>query len=271
MNLKRRILTAALSAAAAAVLMAPQASASGSVEDIYNAMRGIGLPESMIQEARNQFAATEHDADGMTVEGRYFTYDVWADMVYIYEDDIWEKVGEEFGVSGSEIKEQKQTNAPPSESGGTTTTTTVQTTQPSIVTQKPFTSMTLDEKKAYVASLPENERAAFLSGLSNSERNSIIKQMSTDKKAELVQGFADLGEQLGMHITVDQIDGNNISFSVRDGEGTLIDSTGVGTVVDDTGWNTAVPVLLSSAAILSAAGGFVWLSLRGRKERQAAE
>lgn len=271
MKLKQKILIAAAAACGAAMMMMPHVSAEGSVEDVYAAMKEIGLPESMIQEARNRFGTTEHDENGMKIDDKYFTYDVWADMVYIYEDKIWDKVGSEFGVTREEIENAKSTAQVTDTGDETRTTTAVTTTQPSIVTDKPFTSMTLDEKKAYIRSLPENERAAFLAGLSNAERNSIIKGMDVDKKAEFVQDFADLGQQFGMHISVDQIDANNINFSVRDGEGNLIDSTGVGTTVDDTGWNTALPVLLSSMSILSAAGGFIWLSLRGRKERAAAE
>lgn len=264
-------------AASAAVLLCgaamPFSVSASSVEDVYAAMRRIGLPESMIQEAKIQYQNTEHDANGMSINGNYFTYDVWADMVEIYEDDIWNAVGAQFGISGEDIKNAStDTTAPPqSTPADTTNTTTVsETTAAPVVTEKPFINMTLDEKKAYIASLPESERASFLANLSTSERNSIIKQMDTDNQATIANGFIELGKELGMNITVDKLDGDGISYSVRNSDGTLIDVSSVGTSVDDTGWDTTVPVLGSSAMILSAIGGLTLFTRKQRKEEQDA-
>lgn len=230
--------------------------AAASVEDVYAAMRRIGLPESMIQQAKTQYQNTEHDDAGMSINGQYFTYDVWADMVELYEDEIWEEVGKQFGVSGDDIKDASQNAQDPE----------APKTEPSVPMEKPFADMTLEEKKAYVESLPESERAAFLAGLSPSERNSIIKQMSPDDQANIADGFIELGEQLGMHVSVDKLDENGINYSVRDSNGNLIDMSAVGTAVDNTGWNTTVPVLGAGAMIFGSVGGLTLLTRRSRKE-----
>ena len=73
-----------------------------------------------------------------------------------------------------------------------------------------------------------------------------------------------------MHISVDQLDGNGINYSVRSSDGTLIDVSNVGTTVDDTGWNTTVPVLAGSAMILGAVGGLMMLVRRRNGEEQDA-
>lgn len=280
----RKKLTAGISAAAAVLLCGaamPFAASAESVEDVYEAMRRIGLPESMVQEAKIQYQNTEHDDEGMTINETYLTYDVWADMVELYEDDIRNEVGKQFGVSGDAIKEaaeaersqQPAETQPASESSAAPAETApAKTEKPAVSVEppKPFVNMTLDEKKDYVASLPEAERAGFIAGLSTSERNSVIKQMSKDSQANIASGFIQLGEQFGMHISVDQLDGSGINYSVRNGDGTLIDVSSVGTTVDDTGWNTTVPVLAGSAMILGAAGGLILLTRRQRKEEQDA-
>ena len=282
---KKRLTALAASvftAAAAAVFCGTaNVSAEGSVQDVYDAMRRIGMPESLIQDAKTQFQNTPHDDDGMTINGHYYTYDVWADLVEINQDGIWNEVGKQFGLSGDDLKQSYQTaTAPPattadggSKKGGSTETTAkpyITTTQPSVTTAIPFTQMTLDEKKAYVNSLPQEERAAFVAGLSTADRNSILKQMDPAAQANVMQGFINAGEQLGMHVTVDDIGGaNGISYSVRNSDGTLIDSSTIGAGVDDTGWNLTVPFLAAAGAVVLSAGGIVWLALRSRKENDA--
>lgn len=283
MQKNQKRLTACVFGTAAALFTAAcammQASASGSVEDVYAAMRRIGLPESMVQEARIQYQNAPHDADGMEINGSYYTYDVLADLVELYEDDIWNAVGDQFGVSGSDIRDAVTATDPPQTETGTNTapsaepgsSTASQTTAaapfvPSVVTEKPFVNMTLEEKRDYVNSLPESERAAFLASLTTTERNSILKQMDRDSQADIANSFVGLGESLGMHITVNEIGENGISYSVRDGAGSLIDSASVGVSVDDTGWNTTVPVLVSLAMIGGSIAGFYFIS---RKRAQS--
>lgn len=276
MNHQTKKMTARIAAAAAVFLCGaalPLNASAGSVEDVYDAMRRIGMPESMIQEAKLQYQNTEHDENGMSINGTYFTYDVWADMVEIYEDDIWTEVGKQFGISGEEIKNASAAAAPAQTSAADTPAQTpAQPEKPSVSVEpsKPFVNMTLDEKKEYVASLPEEERAGFIAGLSTTERNSIIKQMDTGSQANIASGFIELGEQLGMHISVDQLDGSGINYSVRNSEGTLIDVSSVGTSVDDTGWNTTVPVLGGSAMILGAVGGLILAVRKQRREEHDA-
>ena len=272
-------LTARVASAAAMLICGtamPFTASAGSVEDVYDAMRRIGMPESMVQEAKLQYQNTEHDENGMSINGNYFTYDVWADMVEIYEDDIWNEVGKQFNISGEEIK-QAAAAAEPAQTQNTQAENAAQDTETepvkpsvSVAPSKPFVNMTLDEKKDYVASLPEEERAGFIAGLSTTERNSVIKQMSTDSQANIASGFIQLGEQLGMHISVDQLDGSGINYSVRSSDGTLIDVSSVGTTVDDTGWNTTIPVLAGSAMILGAVGGLMMLVRRRNGEEQDA-
>ena len=261
----RKCLSAVLPAViCAAGCLTLHCAAEGSVEDVYEAMRRIGMPETMIQEAKTQYQNEPHDENGMEINGTYQTYDIWAETVELCQDAIWDKVGEQFGVSGAEIRAQmkNQEDAAAQNGGGEQQTPAVSVPEP----EKPFVNMTLEEKQDYVASLPEDQRAAFLASLSKSERNSVIKQMDTDSQADIVGSFVDLGEQFGMHISVDQLDGNGINYAVRNSEGELIDANSVSASADDTGWDMTVPVLCGAFMTLAAAGGLAWLCIRCRKQ-----
>ncbi len=264
-QMKKRVISCAAAAAGMLCAAMPMHASASSIEDVYDAMRRIGFTESMILEAKNQYETTEHDDEGMKINDNYYTYDIWADFVEVYEDDIWQKVANKFGVSVEEVKKIMAEK----DAASDTDTQTAQE-QPADFPEppKPFINMTLEEKQEYVASLPESDRAAFLANLSVSERNSIIKQMSVEDQADLASGFISLGEQLGMHISLDQLDGNGIHYSVRNEDGTLIDVSTVGTTVDDTGWNTTVPVLLGTGMILFAAGGLLMLGKPVRKQEE---
>ena len=269
-----------LAAAAAAVCMTCagvlHASAEGSVEDVYDAMRRIGLPETMVRQAQNNYESHPelHDENGMTINGQYGTYLDWADNVIVMEDLIWRKLAEQYQVPVEKIKEYlaeqpEQTTAPVAtakngESGSTTTTTTARKSD------RKFINMTAEEKKAYIMAMTEEERIKFLADLTPAERKSILKQLSADDKADLMQGFAEVGQSMGMNISVDNISGNDISYSVRDENGNLIDSSSVGTRVDDTGWNLTVPVLGAGVMVLLSVGGLVWMTVSaGRRKAEA--
>lgn len=265
MKMIRKCLSAALTAAVcAAGVLSLSCAAEGSVEDVYAAMRRIGMPETMIQEAKTQYQNAPHDENGMEINGTYQTYDIWAETVEMCQDAVWDEVGKQFGVSGSEIRQQMNENDDAAASSGEPAqqTPAVDVPEP----EKPFVNMTLTEKQEYVKSLPEEQRAPFLASMSKSERNSVIKQMNTDSQANVVGSFVDLGEQFGMHISVDQLDGNGINYAVRNGEGELIDANSVSASADDTGWDMTVPVLGGGLMTLAAFGGLCLLGIRNRKQ-----
>lgn len=267
MKMIRKCLSAALTAAVcAAGALSFRCAAEGTVEDVYEAMRRIGMPETMIQEAKTQYQNAPHDENGMEINGTYQTYDIWAETVEMCQDAVWDKVGEQFGVSGSEIRQQMKENDDAAASSGESAQQTPAVNVPE--PEKPFVNMTLTEKQDYVKSLPEEQRAPFLASMSKSERNSVIKQMDTGSQADIVGSFVDLGEQFGMHISVDQLDGNGINYAVRNGEGELIDANSVSASADNTGWNMTVPVFGSCAVILLSCCGVVVLGRRSRREER---
>lgn len=127
-----------------------------------------------------------------------------------------------------------------------------------------FISMTLDEKIAYVNSLPAAEKDAFLNGLSAAERNSIIKQMSVSDKADIMQGYVDAASAMGMNMVVDSLSENGVSVTVRDKDGVIIDKASVGVTIDETGISHTRLFALAGAAIALACAGLGWLYRRLR-------
>lgn len=284
------------SAAALLALGSLTAFAAGSVEDVYQAMRDIGLPEYMVQEAKNQYQTMPHDEGGMTVhydgEDTYMSYIAMAENVYTFEERIWEEIANELGVPYSEVQEYVRSNnvltttAPPAQTGaaqpGAAQTgaaqpggETVTTTTVTVVTNaegKTLAEMTIEEIRAMLQGMTQEQRAAFFGGLSTADRNAIIKKMTTSGQAGIMQQFTDLAEQYGMHVSVDNIGDGSVEYSIRDEEGNLIDSASVGAaVIDDTGWNLKVPIFGSAGAILLAGTGLIGLGASPRKRKEPSD
>lgn len=258
MRLAGRI-AAAAAAVSCAVMLLTGTAAAADAEDVFRAMAEAGMPASFIQDTRNQFHTQPHDENGMEMNGEYRSYDEW--VALIRENGaqyVWAVIAEEMLVPVEDIVayyEKKNVEQP----AGTEP-------EPAPASEPRFAEMTLEEKRAYVASLPETERAAFLAGLTPEERNALLRQLSTDKKQEVLEGLAELGREMGMNVTVDDADAYR--FSVRDGEGRLIDAAGFGLTVDATGWDTTVPVLTGTAMLLTAVCGLLMTAFRCKKEEQ---
>ncbi|MBR5372650.1 MAG: hypothetical protein IK130_10605 [Oscillospiraceae bacterium] len=304
MKIKARVLAATLSAAVICPAFAMNAHAEGTIEDVYDAIREIGFGEAYIQQFKNKFATIPHDENGMTVEGTYMEYADWADMIIVYQDKITQRLAMEFGIDPEAVKTADPSLylEPVPSTEVTTTTKLAETTKPvtdengEIVSQttvssaattegttttavtnggghsqeqeNAFVKMSLEEKKKFISSLPEDQRAAYLAGLTPAERKSLLKQVGKDVQADILKDFVDAGETLGMHVSIDKVGEGQIDYSVRDSDGTLVDSSSFGSTVDDTGWNMTLPVVGSAGTILLSIGGFGWTAYRTNKRRE---
>lgn len=262
---RKKILSAFLSICAAVMLTAPVSAESASVDDVFQALENAGMPDAFIQDTRNLYQTAPHDENGMELNGQYRSYDEW--VAIINQDGavtIMSAIADAFGIPAEELLEHYNMQTQPPESGQDTPVTTTEFV-PSVEPEQPFADMTLDEKRAYIAGLPEDERAAFLANLTPEERNSILKQLEPEKKEQIVGGLIEIGQEMGLNVTVENID--DLRFNVRDENGTLIDAAGFGLTVDPTGWNTTVPVLAGSGMILLSLGGLMLLyRMTGKQE-----
>ena len=257
MNRIGKIAAAACSAWLAACCLALPTGAASTIEDVYAALTDFGYPDSFVQTVKNTYEQSVHDEYGMFItfadgSTEYKTFTEIETGILLNSDKVDEYLAEYVLVS----------TAPPAALAIGETQTTVSTAQP-------FSKLKLEEQQAYLASLSEADRAAFLQSLTPEQRKSILKQLSMTDKTAVFEILKSLGEDIGAYVTVDSVEGNNINYSVRDGNGDLIASEVLGMAVDDTGWDLTIPVLGACGSILLACAGFFG-NLRAGKRRETA-
>ncbi|MBQ8920763.1 MAG: hypothetical protein IJ060_01200 [Oscillospiraceae bacterium] len=261
-----RLCAGICSGAAAAVLLCAGTlhAHAETVEDVYQAMRDVGTTEAMIRDAKTQYENAVHDEAGMALGGTYRTYGEWVTL--IHENGVKyvvSVIAEEFLIDPQDIIDYYEITLPAE--GGEPAY------EPSVQPEKPFSEMTLEEKKAYIGQLPYEERVAFIATLSPADRKSIYNQLEPEKKADVAAGMADFGTDIGLHVSVGDTSGGNVEITVHDSDGRLIDVTSLGLSADATGWNLTVPLLLSAAACLLALGGILMIALCGRQKDTGKE
>jgi len=242
-KIKQMILAAALAAGCFCFTSGIFASAV-TVDDVAKKARELGAPEAQIQQGYNEWAAgirTQEDLDKAWAELMKIEKQTNSMFESIFEDDGTESVTDSAGSDDSAADSTAPTEK--TESVGT----------------KEFVNMTLEEKIAYVNSLSAEDKDKFLKNLSPEERKSIIKQMSLSDKAEMMQGYIDFAEQMGMNMTVDNLSNENISVTIRDKEGVIIDKSSVGITIDETGISYTGLFVAATAGVVLALSGLAAL------------
>lgn len=232
------------------------------VDDVAAVARQHGYPEEIIQQGYNLYY-TNPDA--------YTSEDYDAAIAKIINGGEQLKA-EFFGYIG-------YTTTAPSNGGTSQTVTTTaptqggsQSTTPSSsgngnsglsferISEEEFIKMTYEEKKAYIASLTPEQAQEFMNSLSPEEMKSMMSQLPADKKLEQIDNMSQVGEQLGMNISVDEITDDKLSLQIRDEDGTLVGVAAAGVTVEDTGYDYRLLFSLSGMLIVSAAGGLIFVA-----------
>lgn len=274
--MKRFLKTLGITICAASACAAFSLSAAAKdINDVCAALREIGIPEYAVQECMNYYYTCQHDAEGTYDDkGNYYRYDDMCAMVYDNQEAVKQVIANQFPAAPPTTTATTVTPAPPASDDAngeqpavSTAASTAPTTTPAA--QKPFSSMTLDEKKAYIGAMSEGERQKFLNEMSVDDRNSIIKQLPADDKADIAQVFIDTMKMMGFSMTVDDISDDKMDISVRNSDGLLIDSSSLGSTVEDTGWDLRLPFAIALSMLLCAVGGLGWIALRGGKKEAA--
>lgn len=253
----------------AALAAAPMTANAYNINDVAQALRNACVPESQIQQMMNVYQYCEKDENGIYYGDYYYRYDeiVWTiegfgdsinDVINQYMDTA---VGMQQQIIASATATTTTTTSTSPGDNSTTTTTTVNP-------EKSFELMTMDEKIAYLASLPDDARKEFMANLSVDEKQSILAQMSTDNQAAVLDQMTQILKELGFHMSVDNMQQGQIDVSVRDENGNLIDSSPMGVIVEDTGWNLSGWFVLASMLILISVGGIGYMVYRNGKEAE---
>ncbi len=244
-----------------------------SPDDVAAKAREAGWPENLIQTGYNQWASGEYTQDQL---------DEAYNSVMDYSEQTEEFIYNQFGIDPEEARAAQKNNKPteaetqavPESVQNTETTADAANsqTEPAQTTTVPdssqsdkyisdseFIKMTMEEKQDYVNSLPAEEKTEFITTLSKEARNSIIKQLPTEEKVAIMQKYIDTASTMGMNVTVDELTDKDISVTVRNQEGIIIDKAEVGIVIDETGISHTKPLLTAGIGILLSAAGFGWL------------
>ncbi|MDD5946302.1 MAG: hypothetical protein PUC41_00695 [Oscillospiraceae bacterium] len=260
---------AATLAIGSALVAAPMTAHAYSINDVAQALRNACVPESQIQQMLNVYQYCEKDENGIYYGDYYYRYDEIVWTIEGFGDSI-NGVIDQYMESAIAMQQQIMASAT-----ATTTTTTgtgtgngSSTTTTTVKPQKSFELMTMDEKIAYLASLPEDTRKEFMANLSIDEKQSILAQMSTDNQAAVLDQMTQILKELGFHMSVDNMQQGQIDVSVRDENGNLIDSSPMGVIVEDTGWNLTGWFALASVLVLIAVGGIGFMIYRSGKETE---
>ncbi len=219
-----------------------------SVDDVANKARELGYPEAQVQQGYAYWATGDYTQDDLNA--------AWA---YLMEEEkkMQEKFDSIFDDNSSTSPTQPSTGGSADSSAADSSTAPTESQKP--VTSADFINMTLEEKIAYVNSMTPADKEAFLNNLSPEERKSIMKQMSLDDKADFLEGYIGFAESMGMHVSVDNLTNENISLTIRDENGVVIDQSAVGITIDETGISHTGLFATAAAGVLLAICGFGWL------------
>lgn len=263
--MKKKIFYSGIAAAVLAFsCMAGTLSASAyTADDVAAKARAAGWPEYLIQAGYNQWASGNYSQEKL---------DVAYNSVEAYSADMEELICNSLGIdvqpSGGNSNNTPAATEPapgatepasgttPPSSGKLETVTKADGTTEQRISSSDFINMTLEQKQAYVNSLSEDSKKAFVASLSKEERNSMIKQMPTEEKAALLQNYIDMAGQMGVNVTVDSLSGNNISLTVRNEDGMVIDKAAVGVTIDETGISHTKPLAAAAGGTVLALLGF---------------
>lgn len=128
------------------------------------------------------------------------------------------------------------------------------------ISVKEFTSMTLDDKRAYISSLAPENKDVFLANMTPEDYKSLLKQLPLDNKADIIQEMADVTNQLGLTLSVDELTDENVTISMKDENGKLIALSSVSDNVAATGYDRRGIFALATALSAFGIGGMAFVA-----------
>lgn len=243
-------------------LAVPSVSAGAATPDEAAALaRSMGLPESLIQAGWNRYY---EDPELYPPE----LIDSYMDTLRDMNQDMIDQLLKDNGYDNS-TSSPTVTTSPQKPSQGTVTTAvqssngnkpsgenvnnndnsgnqpdkdTITITLPDgssfeRISAKDFAAMSLDEKRAYIASLTPDQQTAFIENLSPEDYKSLLKQLPLDNKAEIIDQMAGVTEQLGLTLSVDELNDSDLVLSMRDENGKIVAMSSARDSVAATGYD----------------------------------
>ncbi|MBP1566190.1 MAG: hypothetical protein J6A58_10595 [Oscillospiraceae bacterium] len=246
-------------------------------EDVVAAARSAGFSEVYIQQGINFLESGSYTSE---------QYDAMIAALYSYAGMTDSEIQNYLDNAGIQVEIPSE-STPPEE------TAPPQVTEPAINEQAPDNQPSQDEPSAPVVSkpqtpvapaVPENsasqnntttkkdfssltdeEKKAYISGLTQAQKNQIIKDLDRDTQLEIINKLIDASSELGMFVTVDDLSDDTLKYSIRNGEGDIVDISAIGVVVDDTGIDYTVLVISMALIILLSVTGITAFAFLQKK------
>lgn len=266
--MKKNLIKTLLGAMAVAGIMTCSVSAyATTIDDVAEVARQLGYPESTINEAYTRYYDNPDD---------YTSEDFDAAIVYLHEtkDNILTTgvqnpqpvtttttattattppTNNETSGAGESTPADTNNDVQPNTSSGGITLQTESGEEITRIEPQEFIDMSYDDKMNYIRNFTPEQQQVILDNLTIAERKSLMKQLPVEQKAEVVNSMVNFGETFDINISVDEISQDNISLSMRNGEGELVGTINAGELVEDTGYDRK-GILLLSAGLITFAG-----------------
>ncbi len=239
----RKISSVLITAAVISALSAGMTANAATVDEIAAAARAKGYTEDQIQQGYNAYYA---DPSAYTPE----QLDEVLNMVENSGDVIINTVP--YNPEAAPVITTTTASETPEISG--ITLTAPDGSEFTRISEDEFINLSYDEKMAYLSGFPQDKQKVIIDSLSPLEYRSLIKQAPTEKKLEIVDSISDVAEGMGLTVTVDEVDDDNLTLSARNNEGTLVSVSNAKVAVEDTGFDrrwlvSAIAASLSAAIV----------------------
>lgn len=273
----RKNLFKILSSAAFCIALAiPSMSATAATpEEAAELARSIGLPESLIQAGWNKYYEDPELYPPEFIES-------YMDTLRSMNQDMIDQLLADSGLGDPTVSPAVTTSSQPSAQGTVTTAAqsgsgntdntgdsgnqpdkdTITLTLPDgstfeRISAKDFAAMSLDEKRAYIASLTPDQQTVFIANLSPEDYKSLLKQLPLENKAEIIDQMAGVTEQLGLTMSVDELSDSDLVLSMRDENGKLVAMSSARDSVAATGYDRRGIFALAASLVAVGLTGMV--------------
>lgn len=244
----------------------PMNTNAATIDELSEKARSMGFPEEMIQAGYNQYYESPELYPPEII-------DSYIVMINDMTDEMIQKLVEENGFKMDGEKIPVVTSYVPAASSDSSQTVPAAQEEPADPNSDPieytmpdgsvftrvsvneFAAMTLDEKRAYIASFTDEQQTVIIQNLSPEEYKSLLKQLPVDDKADIINQAAAITDGMGMSLTVDELTDDNLTMSMRDENGKLVAVGSVKDKVADTGYDRRGILALASALVLIGSAG----------------
>lgn len=252
------------------------------VDDVVTAARAYGYPEDTIQNALNKYYEdpslyTSEDMDMAIQKIEEAGQQTISPVPYNPDAEVptqeQQNVSNENPVTETGGEGNSEVAAPQTEeevSDGITLTMP-DGTQFERVSEEEFKNYSYEERLNYLSSFPTEQQQVIIDNLSPDEYKVIMQQLPAEQKMEVINGFSEATEKLGVNITVDDISDGSMELSMRDEEGNLVGISKAGQMAENTGYDRRGIFAVSGSLILSAILGAVYMISKYFGHRRSVE